>query len=333
LWYLPFVHVSWTWLLPEAEVRAVRRRGRLHEEINARHRDAIGQVVRRFDVGDIFGLTSMSFNQAETRPVSLLPWIGSLRQMHVVRGMAGGTDISHPEGPPEGDPFDMRRYVQGDPIRYVLWKVFAKTRDLVVREPERAISPSRQTVAYLVASEGDDPAAGAARVAVDVGAFGGEWTLGADGCGEVADNKDKALEVLTQSARATEAQSGAGLGSFLDKASKGTVGRAVVFVPPKPGPWLDRVLKAIRGMSAHSAQIEFLVGTDGVRRPPSRSWWRRLLFGRKRLAAADEAARQADAEDLAAVVRKLGGTRLRVLVVDRPAGLVFGPSHLRKLGV
>ena len=36
-------------------------------------------------------------------------------------------------------------------------------------------------------------------------------------------------------------QGGAGLQRFLNSVSNGGVRRAVVFVPPRPGPWLDRV--------------------------------------------------------------------------------------------
>jgi hypothetical protein len=244
-----------------------------------------------------------------------------------VRGMSGGSDISHPLGPAEGDRYDMRRYSPGDSIRFVLWKIYAKTRDLLIRTPEQAIAPAKQTLAYLVASDSDEAAAGAARVAVDVGAFGTDWKFGADGCSDIAESRDHALEVLVKSAGASAEQSGAGLGGFLSHATKGGLGRAIVFVPSKPGPWLQRVIAAAGGKPGQVGKVEFVVGTDGIDRAPKRSWLARLALGKRRDDPTAPVARTTDA-DLASVVRTLGGARLNVLVVDRAAGQVFTQQHL-----
>ena len=335
LWYLPFVHVSWSWLAPEATIRVTARRRRMQEEVLPRRRSTTGTVVRRFEVGDIFGLMKLAFDRREERPIRFLPWTGALKQMHVVRGMSGGSDISHPLGPAEGDRYDMRRYAPGDPIRFVLWKIFAKTRDLLIRTPEQAIAPARQTLAYLVAADADEAAAGAARVAVDVGAFGTDWKFGADGCSDVAESRDHALDILVKSAKASSEQSGAGLSTFLSHATKGGLGRAIVFVPPKPGPWLKRVIAAAGSKRGQVGKVEFVVGTDGIDRAPRMSWLARLALGKRREDLTAPVARTTDA-DLAAVVRTLGGARLNVLVVDRAAGQIFTQQHLgalRNVGV
>jgi hypothetical protein len=321
LWYIPFVQIAWCWSAPEAKARAVKRDGRMIEEIRPERRDTHDRLERRFDIGDIFGLCNITLRMEEERSILFLPWVGNLRQMHVLRGMAGGEELSHPEGPPEGDRIDMRRYVAGDPIRFVLWKVFAKTRDLVVRTPETAISPSRRTIAYLVAHQDDEPAAGAVRVAVDVGAFGGEWTLGADGARDVAETRDEALELLARSARAAEEESGAGLGSFLKHAPRGRVGRAVVFVPPRPGPWLDKVIASALS-EKKAGEFEFVVGCDGIIHPP-RSFLGRLVYGKPKMQSG-----VASIAELSEVVQRLTAARLRVLVVDRASGQIYTPDHL-----
>lgn len=328
LWYLPFVHVEWRWREPEASVRLVRRGRRLHEEIRPRRRGAAGGIARALTVGDIFGLSRISFAARQRRSVQFLPWTGALKQMHVVRGMSGGEDLTHPEGPAEGDRYDLRRYVPGDPVRFVLWKVFAKSRDLVVRTPEQAIAPVRQTVAYLVGSHDDEAAAGACRVAVDAGALGAQWKLGADGCSEVAESRSAALDVLIRSAAVTEEQGGAGLASFLERADGGAVGRAVVFVPGTPGPWLDRVVAAARTIKSGVARVEFVVGTDGIHRGVRPGLWSRLWLGRRRLGGEAPVAEGTDHEDVSTVVRALSGARLNVVVVDRPNGRVFTGQHL-----
>src|SRR5690606_13997025 len=149
--YVPFIAIRWRWLEPEAQVQVVPKGRQLREEVIAARRGRVGAVVRELEVGDIFGISQIRMRLTEQRKVRFVPSVGQLKRVDVIRGMAGGEDISHPDGPPDGELYDLRHYSPGDPIRFVLWKVFARTRQLVVRAPERALSPVRQTCAYLVA--------------------------------------------------------------------------------------------------------------------------------------------------------------------------------------
>ena len=325
LWFVPFVKLSWMWVAPEASVKLVPLRRRLHEEVTPARRGLFEAISRRVEVGDAFGLTRVAFRVTEPRGGRFTPSMGALRQMHVVRSIAGGDAISHPAGPPEGERVDMRHYAQGDPIKFVLWKVYARTRQLVVRTPERAIAPVKQTVAYVVTGDGDEPAAGAARVAVDSGALGGDWVLGADGNDTVAKSSAQALEVLARSANTPGAQGGAGLTRFLDKATPGGPSRAVVFVPATPGPWLDKVLAATRARgSATGSPLEFVVCTDGIARAPKLSWVKRLA-----LRATEEKGDATPGAEVSKVVGALASSKARVMVVDRVAGRVYADGHYR----
>ncbi len=331
LWWVPFVRLSWRWEAPVARVRLRRRRRRLHEEVLPLRRGAVREIVRRFEVRDTFGLARIAWRAHEERAVTLLPSVGALEQMEVVRSLAGGDAMSHPDGPAEGEPIDMRRYNAGDPIKFVLWKVFARSRQLVVRTPERAISPSRQTVAYLVAGDDDEAAAGAARVALGSGALGADWALGADGDGRVAKQKDVALDVLARSGGARPEERGAGLGRFLE-ATSSTGGRAMVFVPPRKGPWVERVLSAVRARartaSGAAMPVELVVCTDGIVRSPRPGRLSRLA-----LRATDRGdAAVAHAEEVRALLRILGAARVRVVLVDRRAGRVFADAALEHRG-
>jgi hypothetical protein len=253
----------------------------------------------------------------------MLPSVGGLRQMHVVRTLSGGSDITHPDGTPDGERLDLRAYAPGDPIRFILWNVFARTRELVVRTPERALEAAKKTMAYLVSGPGDEPAAGAARVAVDVGALGKDWAFGADGVDEPATNKSAALEALAKSASADPNECGKGLARFVKQAAAGGSGRALVFVPGKPGPWLDGLIEAARQIPTDArglAPLEFIVCTDGVAKATKRGLFRRLV-------TSDPAGHEAhdapvDAEELQRVVAALGKLRARVLIVDRRDGHV-----------
>lgn len=328
--WVPFVQIDWKWVSPESVVRKKPMGGRWVEEIVPVRRGLQDEIVRRFEVSDSFGFTRVAFQIREERAVRFIPSVGALKTMHVVRSISGGSDIAHPEGPPEGDRIDMRHYVAGDPIRFVLWKVFARSRQLIVRTPERAISPVRQTVAYLVTGEGDEPAAGAARVAVDSGVLGGEWVFGADGNDQYAKSTTLALELLARSAKTDPEDGGDGLSRFLDKSTPGSIGRAIVFVPGKPGPWLDKVAAAAKARASSNqpvSPVEFIVCTDGISRPTKTGVIARYLKKKKppELGATEPAA----SSDVAKVIEKLGAARARVMVVDRVAGRVFAEGHRR----
>lgn len=333
LWYVPFVRVRWSWEVPEASVRLVPLKRRLHEEVTPLRRGLHEGIARRVEVGDAFGLTRVTFTLRQERAVRFVPSMGALRQMRVVRSIAGGDEISNPAGPPEGERVDLRHYAPGDPIKFVLWKVFARSRQLVVRTPERAIAPTRQTVAYLVTGHGDEPAAGAARVAVDTGALGSEWVLGADGNDTYAKSAVQALEVLARSASTPAHLGGAGLGDFLSRATPGGLARAVVFVPGRPGPWLDRVIATVRARTAPNQMqppVEFVVCTDGIVPIVKTTFWSRLAFQIRPDAAAGPAA-AAPGDEVAAVLRALATTRAPVTLVDRAGGRVYPGGHHRSL--
>ena len=332
--WLPFIAIDWRWVEPEAEVRVVAKRGELREEVIASRRGRVGAVVRELEVGDIFGLTQMRLRLSEQRTVRFVPSVGQLKRVDVIRGMAGGEDISHPEGPQEGELYDLRAYNPGDPIRFVLWKVFARTRQLVVRAPERALSPIRQTCAYLVAGDGDEPAAGAARLAVELGALGQDWVLGADGSNDDATRKDQAVDVLARSAEVREKaggkDGGKALGAFLQRRGHGSVGRAVVFVPGRPGPWIDNVINQCASVGSRGGRIDFVVGTDGIVPPPKRSWLARLATRTPAPSVEPGSTAPVTTEEVGQVVRALSNAG-RVIVVDRSAGRVYGAGHLATL--
>jgi hypothetical protein len=321
--WLPFVDVRWSWREARLEVVARREGGKLCEEIRPLARDHFQAIARRIEVRDVFGLARIAFCHHQARGGRFAPWVGGLQKIHVAHGLSAGDALTHPDGSPVGDYYDMRRYGDGDPIRFVLWKVFARTRELLVRTPEIALSPDRRTIAYLVAGDGDEPAAGTARLAVDSGALGAAWELGADGCADIASTREQALDVLAKSVRTPPASCG-DLRTFLGRARNSTTARALVFVPARPGPWIERVAAAatVRGAVP---RIEFVVCTDGVTTGSPRSRWLRWALAQ----SPDEVATMHD--ELMNVVDALGKTGANVLVVDRPGGRVVHARSLRQV--
>lgn len=331
VWFVPLLTIEWTWLVPDAEVRTDTEKGRRREWIRPRRRALLTEVVRRFVVRDAWGIAEISFTRKEPRNVRVVPAIGALKNVPVVRALAGGDDFYDPLGAPQGDRADMRAYGPGDPVRLIVWKVYAKSRDLVVRTPERARSPTQKTVAFVVAGPGDEPAAGAARAAVVNGALGQSWRLGADACDTDATTSAAAEELFAKSGNAELDRGGEGLSAFLARAAgesgRGAAARAVVFVPPRPGPWIERVVaaaRAARPSAGAPSNLEILVCTDGVATEPPRSWWSRLLTAPPPF---DEA--RAAQRDLSAVTTALGAAHVPVSLVDRAAGKVFGDAFRR----
>ena len=62
--------------------------------------------------------------------------------------------------------------------------------------PERAVAQTKRVVAYLATGARDEPAAAAARVALESGALGPGWAFGADGAEEATDDDSKWGELL-----------------------------------------------------------------------------------------------------------------------------------------
>lgn len=322
---VPFVLVWWEWLSPKGAGVALRARGlRLEEDVHLEERGFVRGIERRIVVQDVFGLARIAIRHEDPARLTVLPSSGALKEMPVLVTLAGGDEMPHPMGVEDGDRVELRRYAPGDPARFIHWKVYARARKLVVRVPERALTRARRTIAYLVAGPGDEPVAGAARVAVESGTLGAEWVFGADGTAGDASEPGPAVDRIVRSIEARE-EGALGLRAFIERAEKTGPASLVLFVPPVPGPWLDRVIAILRHR-AHRTRV--IVATDGVDAQAEPPRWRRLL-------ARSAERRGTHAEDLDAVVRALAGARVEVLVLDRATGKKLGDAHraaMRALG-
>lgn len=278
--FLPLVEVTWSWESPDFAVSLVEADGELVETIEHRARWATDEIVRRFVIEDGFGLARIVLRRREARALRVLPWTGALEQAPMLRALSGGDDVPHPSGKLTGDRVDLRRYVAGDPLRLVLWKVYARTGELMVRTPERAIAPAVRIVAYLPAAVADEPPAAAARVALEAGLFGGSWSFGADGGGRPVNDLESAIALIVSSRRARGTAEGdaAGLASFVEAAAEGEPVRIILFLPARPGPWMERVTSVLRRFGG---SVTALVVTDAVEEggvAPADRWLDRILF-------------------------------------------------------
>jgi hypothetical protein len=309
---LPVVQISMRWVDPAGvEVAMERSAGRVQEVVLPSQRGEQMMVRRRFIVADIFGLFRLGFVQRAPQHIRIDP--GRARVAgRVITHFIGGDGISHPSGPPEGELLDMRRYAHGDPLRFVLWKVYARSRELLVRAPERAISPSPSAMAYFVAGPGDEPTAAAARFFIEEGMLGDDFLFAADGSGEPTSDGEVALEQVVRSVHARELGA-AGLARFLDHGREKQRQSCLLFLPPEAGPWLERVERLAKRLSGVGA----LIAIDGELAKRKRGRVTRLLFRET------PGVSGTTASTLPEVVSRLGRIGIDVRVLHRPSGEVI----------
>ena len=354
--FTPLLSVGWRWLAPTAvRVEQRDRGGRIAEEVVFGERGEHDRTVRRIFVEDVLGIARVAFRSTDITPRVVRPALGRPLTAPLLEAYAAGDGLSHPAGPPDGDLIDMRRYAMGDPMKRILWKVYARSRTLMVRLPERAISPTERTLAYLCAGPGDEAAASIARMAVDSGALGPAWRFSADQpapqpapppappiaasasaasppvavAAPDATDAPAALSLIIRS-RAARDSGGEGFGRFLDR-NEAWGGRCVLFAPGRPGPWVDPVLAEIR---RRPGRVEVLLGVDGVIGAERAERWKRLFLLDERGAAPGRADNGSDARvaagDLDDLGRALVAAGATVTVVDRPTGRVHARSARRR---
>jgi len=314
--WLPLVKVRWAWVAPpSAEVRPALENGLLAEWVTIRERGIFSSARRRVFVEDAFGLARVVVRHRQYRTLEVLPHVGGLRRLPVLTSLTGGDEIPHPMGIDDGDRTETRRYIAGDPARFIHWKAFSRTRKLMVRMPERSLSRARRTVAYLVAGLRDEAPAAAARAAIEEEALGTDWHFGADGSPEPTTDAAEAMHKVMTSARFS-GPSGSGLRRFLAEVDRAGPAALVVFAPAWVGPWIAEV----GALGRHRAgRVRVVVAIDAVGREAPKSKWRRWLLS----PVADAGVTRTELES---VGRMLGKLRCEVVVVDRISGRVLGDA-------
>ena len=235
-----------------------------------------------------------------------------------------GDDMGHPLGSPRGDLLEMRAYAPGDPLKQILWKVYARTGRLLVRVPEKAIKPCERTMAYFVAGKDDEATAGIARKVLETGMLGADFLFGADGEEVATTSVDEAIHQIVRSVNA-KSMHAASLDDFLATGETQGIHACTLFIPAQPGPWLSR---AARVLAEHAGPFRALVGVDGTKTRIRERWLTHLLFRRRPTTGSDMHA-------VCKVIETLRNAGADVTVVDRLTGMVVVPfSELQnaKLG-
>lgn len=312
--WMPLATCRWEWSLPRGPAVEVRDAGRFLEEWVSMHdRGRFEAIERRVLVEDPFGISRVVVRLREATALDVLPRLAGLRHLPPLPAFASGDALPHPLGLEDGDRVDLRRYTSGDPARWIHWKVLGRTRKLMVRVPERALTPSRRTAAFLVAGPDDDASAAVVRVALERSLLGSEWSFGTDADTAPCERVDTALASLIRSS-AARAHGGAGLAAFVERVERKGPASVLLFAPAQPGAWLDRVVAFCQ-----RRKVSVVIGIDGVVGDDSR-WWQRLLWfwGRPTGTPADA---------LMEVTRALSRAGAEVVVIDRDSGARLTDEH------
>jgi hypothetical protein len=241
--WIPFAVVDWQWVNDGGGETAARVElepdgADIVEMASPARRCIVQRVVRRFSIRDLFGLTEISWRRTEQVMLRVLPYRGMLSQMPPPAGMAEGDDLSDPYAEPKGDRVEMRQYAPGDPLRMVLWKVYARSGKMMVRTPERSVAERKRGCAYLVTSPNDDATAAAARVSIERGLLGDDWCFAADGVDKEAnDDREAAYEIIARSGEAHREDRAARLATFLTSREAEGYQFCLLFIPPDADAW------------------------------------------------------------------------------------------------
>lgn len=306
--FFPLVQVAFEIEDPAAlEAEHTRDGGKLVERIKAQKRGRFTDVIRRLVVQDPFGLSRIAFRRSDNTTIDVLPHVGKLSQTPTLFSLIGGEDLPHPSGSLDGDRVELRRYAPGDPARFIHWKIFSRTRRLMVRMPERALMQTVRTVAYLVAGDGDEASAACARLTVARG-MGEDWAFSASGA-EVCSTVEQSEDAILLSANAHDR--GAGLQMFLRAMDQSGPATLLLFVPATPGEWLKTVVSIL---GQRQGRVLVVIGVDGVALEQSSSLLRRAFVDESQ--SRDERTSAADLSEVVAALRPVS----EVHVFDRVSG-------------
>ena len=328
LTWMPLVSLSWRVISPTditCNNRLTEDGRYLEEEITSLRRCRTSRLSRLFTVSDVLGLCRFSWRLDQDVRLQALPRLGNLRHLPTLRSMSAEDGIPNPSGQPRGDRMEIRPYAPGDPVRNIMWGIYARNRHLNVRLEEKSVFDSRRTLAYLLSGPGDEAAAAVARVAMESGALGDDWLFGADGSGAddsgiAADTVPGALALIAGS-RALDAPHAYGLDRFLEQ-NRGGNAHCIVFAAASPGDWPAALRRTV---ARYPGQFSVILATDGFVDQDKPPLLQRLVMdsGRDKEQSALFTRPVANVRELGALLSELQQFTASAMIVDRRTGTSF----------
>jgi uncharacterized protein (DUF58 family) len=160
-------------------------------------------IIKRFEITyrDVLGITSFRWRGDLLHPLSLPVYPPDAPEanlpMVTLRRSSGEEDLA--EQLPEGESFDLKRYDPSDGIRRIVWKIYARSGQLIARHPEPQTQPEGKTLVFAVADPAaDDVAARAHAYVARASQLGLDIRFGCLGMGQepLAVSGDESLRLL-----------------------------------------------------------------------------------------------------------------------------------------
>jgi len=232
--YIPFIHISIEW--PEVPDCFVEFEKGV-EAITPTSRALVEELQRRFHVTGLLGLVSISFDHSATlkTPLQINPAKSTpVQPLSSSQTMSSGEMLSS-EGHADGDRLEMRQYHQGDALRFVLWKIVARTggQEKYVRTPEIVGEP-RFAIFFAAEKKYDTASAELLQYILKSGALGSNWTFGISTAKETVNcpDIDRVLQLLAVSGSLPGDGNGRKrLETFLEEMQRNQCTRCVVLFP------------------------------------------------------------------------------------------------------
>lgn len=279
------------------------------ERVIPKSRTVLERIDRRIHITDQFGFASVSVRVVTDQHLVVLPDVVSLYEQPQVAVEYPMDVVPHWTGQAEGDLADYRRYAAGDPLKRIVWKAYARTRQVIVRTPEKAETPANKVHVYFVSGPGDEATATVARGWLECHSSD-EFLFAADGTIVPVSTVSESLESLARSASFRD-RGAIDLETFL-KATAAQRAGFVLFLPAQPGPWMGHVMRHLA--SSHgSCQLIIGLDTDDDRSP---SFACRLLQKRRTTSNGKNHIRE--------VCERMKATGAAVCVIDRHTGCKLG---------
>ena len=267
----PLFQTTVSWHKPTAkEYHLELFNGRLNELIKPRRRGKVVEIQRVFILEDLFGFTSLRWIERQKCDINVYPQSTPSHELRLSRPQQG-EDFYDPIGEAHGDLIEMRRYEDGDPLKWVMWRIYARNRQLVVRSPERALSEKRDLVAYFLAHPSDESSASTARSYLEAGLLGEEYIFIADGCVGQARNKAQVMDHLLSSAEGETLSALPELLNLPVQQQRGVIVFASALTPP------DQILTVIDALPSPPLVILSISLTSSQAIAPEQPWWHKLL--------------------------------------------------------
>ena len=274
--FLPFVEISVS--MNDTCFKRHATRGAIWESewLEPVGRGRFKAFERSILVRDIFGLTAISFKMTQLADIEILPASGQF-EIKAFQTRTTGDGYSHPEGDPRGELVEMRRYQAGDPLKLILWKVFARSRKLVVRAPEPAVVEQNDMFVYFVSGRDDEASASMARAFLSsFGKDDGDLCFAADGANRIVKDKQEGMDDVIDSVH-HRSRGGEDLMSVAPLVAPAMMNNCFLLVPQRIGAWIEVVRKFVGQYQVRPVFIMSVNGDDPSRKVKKMSRLRRML--------------------------------------------------------